>query len=60
MAAYHNKMDQISGNRVRASDVSTAVREVSHARWPPRAAGFRLLDHTGREVLGRQEGSRPT
>ncbi len=45
---------------VRASDVSTAMREAAHTPWPPRAIGFRLVDHDGRAVLGRQEGSRST
>jgi hypothetical protein len=31
--------------------ISTAVREVARTPWPPRAVGFRLLDHDGREVL---------
>ncbi len=43
---------------VRASDVSTAIREAAHIPWPPRAIGFRLVDQDGREVLGRQEGNR--
>ena len=43
---------------VRASDVSTAMREAVHTPWPPRAIGFRIVDHDGREVLGRQEGNR--
>ncbi len=43
---------------VLASDVSTAIREAAHTPWPPRAVGFRIVDHDGREVLGRQEGNR--
>ena len=42
----------------RASDVSTAIREAAHTRWPPRAIGFRIVDHDGREVLGGQDGNR--
>ena len=45
---------------MRASDVSTAVREVAHTPWPARAVGFRLVDLDGREVLGRQQGKRRT
>ena len=45
---------------VRASDVSTAVREAARTPWPPRAIGFRLVDLDGREVLGRQQGDRRT
>jgi hypothetical protein len=45
---------------VRASDIATAMREATHTSWPPGAIGFRLVDDDGREVLGRQEGSRPT
>ena len=37
---------------VRASDVSAAMREAAHTPWPPRAIGFRIVDHDGREVLG--------
>jgi hypothetical protein len=40
---------------VRASDVSTAMREAIRTPWPPSAVGFRLVDHDGREVLGGQK-----
>jgi hypothetical protein len=36
---------------VRASDVSTAMREAALTPWPPRAIEFRLVEHDGREVL---------
>ena len=42
---------------VRASDVSTAIREAAHTPWPPGATGFRIVDHDGREVLGGLEGN---
>ncbi len=43
---------------LRASDVATALREAAHTPWPPRAVGFRLVDHDGREVFGGREGNR--
>jgi len=36
---------------VRASDVSTAMREAARTPWLPRAIGFRLVDPDGRDVL---------
>ena len=36
---------------VRASDVSTAMREAAHTPWPPRAIGFRLVVMTGARSL---------
>jgi hypothetical protein len=36
-----------------ATDASSAIREAVEARWPPRAAGLRLLDLEGREIFER-------
>ncbi len=40
---------------IRASDVSGAIRQTFRVAWPPRAAGFRLIDQEGREVFARQQ-----
>ena len=38
---------------IQAADASSAIREAVEARWPPRAAGLRLLDLEGREIFER-------
>jgi len=42
---------------IRASDVPAAIRQAFHIAWPPEAIGLILIDHNGREVLGRDNAS---
>jgi hypothetical protein len=38
---------------IQAVDASSAIRDAVETRWPPRAAGLRLLDLEGREIFER-------
>ena len=51
-AAADRRLTILQQVEVRASDVSTAIRESAHIPWPSGVVGFRLVDHDGREVLG--------
>jgi hypothetical protein len=43
----------LAETEIQAADASSAIREAIEARWPPRAAGLRLLDLEGREIFER-------
>jgi hypothetical protein len=43
----------LAETEIQAADASSAIREAVEARWPPRAAGLRLLDLEGREIFER-------
>jgi hypothetical protein len=43
----------LAETEILAADVSSAIREAVEARWPPRAAGLRLLDLEGQEIFER-------
>jgi hypothetical protein len=51
-ASSHSSWAILGVVDVRAPDVSAAIREAAHVAWPPRAIGFRLIDHQGREIFG--------